>query len=261
MRATIPCTLVLLLLAAPPAANAGTLRLEFRDGYVSISAVSVPLQQVLTEWARLGQTRVVNAEKLGGAPLTLELTHVPETQALDTLLRSVPGYLAARRATFVAGGSQFDRIVVMPGTVAPPSPSVAAPPPPLPPAPMPAIAVEDQDDPVPQEAPDQAGAAEQEQDPDQPQPQQPQTLPNPGVQPIPPAPQGQDDGEGVPPQQPQTLPNPGVQPIPPAPQRQNDGDGVPPQQPAGPVQVPGGGAVVSPTPGQLPLPPAKPPNQ
>lgn len=237
MRATLPGTLVLLLLlaAAPPAATAGTLRLEFRDGYVTISAASVPLRQVLTEWARLGHTRVVNAEKLGGAPLTLELTHVPEKQALEILLRSVPGYLAAQRATVVPGGSQFDRIVVMPGTVAPPSPSAAAPPPPLPPAPMPAMAVEDQDEPVPQEPADQAGAIEQDQDEaQQPQPQQPQTLPNPGVQPIPPSPQGQE---------------------------QNDGDGVPPPQPAGPTAVPGGGAVVSPTPGQLPLPPAKPPNQ
>jgi hypothetical protein len=240
MRATIPGTLVLLmLLAVPPAATAGTLRLEFRDGYVTLSAASVPLQQVLTEWARLGQTRVVNVEKLGGAPLTLELTHVPEKEALEILLRSVPGYLAARRATAVAGGSQFDRIVVMPGTVAPPNAAAAAPPPPppLPPPPMPAAAVDDQDEPVPQEGGDQVGAPEQEEpeaQPEQPATLQPQTLPNPGVQPIPPSPQGQE---------------------------QNDGDGAPPPQPAGPTAVPGGGAVVSPSPGQLPLPPAKPPNQ
>ena len=157
MRTTVPAALVLLLLlVVPPAATAGTLRLEFRDGYVTISAASVPLQQVLTEWARLGQTRVVNAEKVGGAPLTLELTHVPEKQALEILLRSVPGYLAARRVTLIPGGSQFDRIVVMPGTIAPPSPSAAAPPPPLPPAPMPAMAVDDQDEPVQQEGPNQA---------------------------------------------------------------------------------------------------------
>jgi len=243
MRVTILRTLVLLLalLATSPAAGAGTLRLEFGDGYVTISAVSVPLRQVLTEWARLGQTRVVNAEKLGGAPLTIELSRVPEKQALEILLRSVPGYMAARRATFVPGGSQFDRIVVMPGTVAPPSqaatPPPPAPPPPAPP-PTPMPAVDDQDEPVPQENPDQAGTAEQDQDQDQPQPQ-----PEPG-------------------QQPQTLPSPGVQPLPPAPPgQQNDGDGVPPQQPAGPTAVPGGGAVVSPNPGQLPLPPAKPPNQ
>jgi hypothetical protein len=97
------------------------------------------------------------------------------------------------------------------------------------------MAVEDQDEPVPQEAPDQAGAVEQ--DPDHPQPQHPQ------------------------PQQPQTLPNPGVQPIPAGPQGQDDAEGMPPQQPAGPAAVPGGGAVISPTPGQLPLPPPKPPNQ
>ena len=71
MRVTIlphTCSASWLLLATSPAAGAGTLRLEFGDGYVTISAVSVPLRQVLTEWARLGQTRVVNAEKLAGAP-------------------------------------------------------------------------------------------------------------------------------------------------------------------------------------------------
>jgi hypothetical protein len=242
MRVIISRTLVLLLVlvAIPPGATGGTLSVEFNNGYVTISAVSVPLRQVLTEWARLGQTRVVNVEKLGGAPVTLELAHVPEKQALEILLRSVPGYLAAPRATVIPGSSQFDRIVVMSGTVAPPSQTAAAPPAPLPPppTPMPAAAVDDQDEPVAQEvqdqAPDQAAGGEQ-QDPDQaqPQPQVPRTLSSPGVQPIPPAPQGQN----------------------------NDGDGVPQQQPAGPAPVPGGGALVSPTPGQLPLPPAKPPNQ
>ena len=229
MRSTIPATLVLpLLMSFPPAAAAGPLRMEFGDGYVTISASDVPLGQVLTEWARLGQTRIVNAEKLGGASLTLELSRVPEKQALEIVLRSVPGYLVAQRTTAAPGLSQFDRIVVMPGTVAPPARTFAPPPPPPPvqqPPPMPAMAVEDQDEPV-QNTPDQGETAEQE----QPQHPVPLTLPQPGVQPMPPPPRGQNEQGGV-------------------------------QQPNGPVEVPGSGAVVSPTPGQLPVPPPKPQNQ
>jgi len=51
-----------------------------------------------------GQTRIVNVDRLSGPPVSIELTNVPEAQALDTLLRAVSGYLAApsrRRAECV----------------------------------------------------------------------------------------------------------------------------------------------------------------
>jgi hypothetical protein len=46
--------------------------------------------------------KVVNVERIPGGPLTLELSNVPEAQALDVLLRSVSGYMAAPRGTAVA---------------------------------------------------------------------------------------------------------------------------------------------------------------
>jgi hypothetical protein len=231
----VPAAFVALFLSTlPAAATAGELRMEFRDGYVSISAADVPLRQVLTEWARLGRTRVVNGEKLGGELLTLELTNVPEKQALDIILRTVPGYLAAQRTTAVPGGSQFDRIVVMPGTVAPPTHNAASAPPPPPPmqVPVPAM-VEDQDQPV-QESPERAEQAEQ---PEQAEPTEQDQQPQP-----------QPTG--------QTLPQPGFQPMPQNPPGPNNPGTV--QQPAGPVPTPGHGAIVSPTPGQLPAPPPPP---
>jgi hypothetical protein len=234
-----PAVLVLLLLlTGPPTADAGTLRMEFSDGYVTISAADVPLRQVLNEWARLGQTRVVNGEKVGGPLVTLELAHVPEKQALETLLRNVPGYLAAPRPTAIPGGSQFDRIVVMAGTVNPPAPA-AAPPPPSPPPSQPAqmpADVDDQDQPVDGSEPNGAGEPEQ---PEQAPQQTPQAMPQPGVQP---------------------MPQPGIQPMPPNPnpQGQNEQDG---ERPAGPAPVPAAGAIVAPRPGQLPVPPPKPPGQ
>jgi hypothetical protein len=58
--------------------------------------------------------------------LTLELTNVPEAEALDVLLRSISGYIAAPRAVMAANVSQFDRIVVMPTPAAPRAPVTAS---------------------------------------------------------------------------------------------------------------------------------------
>jgi hypothetical protein len=221
------------LVLCPPTAHAGQLRMEFRNGTVSISAAEVPLSEVLSEWARLGRTRILNLEKLSGAPVTVELTNVPEKHALEVLLRNVQGYLAAARAMPTAGGSQFDRIVVMPGTIPPAQPAMgaAAPvpppqPPPVPQAPIPPMGgiVEDQDQPV-QDAAEQPVPAED---------QQPQLLAQPGIQPGPPVAAGQP-GDGEEQQEQQQRRDPG----------------------SAPVQ----GVIIAPQPGQLPVPPRKPPEQ
>src|SRR5712692_5932625 len=89
------------------------------NGRVSIVAKDATVRQILTEWARVGQTKVVNVDRIPGGPVTLELTNMPEGQALDVLLKSVSGYMAAPRQTVVAGLSVFDRIIVMPTAAAP----------------------------------------------------------------------------------------------------------------------------------------------
>jgi hypothetical protein len=103
----------------------------------------------MLEWARVGQTKVVNVERIPGGPLTLELNNVSETEALDVLLRTVSGYVAAPRATAVANNlSRFDRIVVMPSTAAPKQAMSSAPPTPVfqPPQIPQAIVDDDPDD-------------------------------------------------------------------------------------------------------------------
>jgi len=100
-------------------------QLQLQNGRVSIVAKDATVRQILTEWARVGQTKVVNVERIPGGPLTLELNNIPEAQALDVLLRSVSGYMAAPRATAVANLSVFDRIIVMP-TVSAPRPAAAS---------------------------------------------------------------------------------------------------------------------------------------
>jgi hypothetical protein len=96
------------------------------NGRVSVVAREATLRQILTEWARVGQVRIVNVERIPGGPVSLELKDMPEDQALDLLLRSVAGYLAAPRADAVANASRFDRVVVMTSAAVPRTP-VAAP--------------------------------------------------------------------------------------------------------------------------------------
>jgi hypothetical protein len=83
---------------------------------VSIDAQDVTVRQILTEWARVGKTRFVNGERISGGPITLKFEAMPERQALDIILRSIPGYMAMPRATLVADASLYDRILIMPTT-------------------------------------------------------------------------------------------------------------------------------------------------
>ena len=108
-------------------------QISIHDGQVSIVAKDATVRQILTEWARVGRTKIVNVERIAGGPVTIELRNMPEPDALDVLLRSVSGYMAAPRAPFVSDASQFDRIIVMPTSAAPRPATSSAPPQPQPP--------------------------------------------------------------------------------------------------------------------------------
>jgi hypothetical protein len=144
------------LAAALPAS--ADVQITMRDGRVSIVAKDATLRQILAEWARVGQTKILNAERVPGQPLTLQLTNVPEQQALDTLLRALSGYVASPRAETVSNLSLFDRIAIIP-TPAPAMSANGAPgnapqpfaPPQTTPPPFPTI-VDDQQD-APNRAP------------------------------------------------------------------------------------------------------------
>jgi len=122
MKRVIFALLALSLAASP--VWAGGLTLTIHDGKVSLDAQEVTVREILTEWARVGKTRIVNLERVSSAPVTLKFDDVPEQQALDTILRSVPGYMAAPRAEAVKNASMYDRILIMATTVAvPPRPA------------------------------------------------------------------------------------------------------------------------------------------
>lgn len=119
----------LLVLLGAGSASAQVLSLEFHDGRVRLIAENVPVSRILAEWARLGGTQIVNGERVPGAPVTLQLTDVPERQALETVLRGAAGYMVLARETVTPGASAFDKILVLATTSRAPA---AAPPPPQP---------------------------------------------------------------------------------------------------------------------------------
>ena len=115
---------------------------------MTIVAQDVSIRQILDEWGRVGQTKVVGAERLTGPSVTLELNDVPEGRALETLLRSASGYIAKPRSGTV-GASSFDRILIMPAS-RPPAMSAAAPPfnaRPQPQVVMPNVVIDDDNEP------------------------------------------------------------------------------------------------------------------
>jgi hypothetical protein len=103
-------------------------KIAFHDGQVSVETVGAPPRMILAEWSKIGGTNIVNAERVTGAPLTLKLVDVPEAQALEIILRSVAGYMAAPRGR-TPGVSLYDRILVLPtaSTQVAASPTVARP--------------------------------------------------------------------------------------------------------------------------------------
>ena len=116
-------------MVAPSAAMADV-HVTMQNGRVSVVAKDATIRQILTEWARVGQTKIVNVERIPGGPITLELNNVPESTALEVLLRAMSGYIAAPRAIEAANLSLYDRIIVMP-TLASARPPVTSTPPPV----------------------------------------------------------------------------------------------------------------------------------
>ena len=111
-------TLALLVAFALPAE--AQLQLQISNGRVTLDARNVPARQILAEWARIGGTKIVGAEKVMGGPLTLRLIDMPEKQALDIILRNVAGFMAAPRlASATPGASAYDRILIMATSSAP----------------------------------------------------------------------------------------------------------------------------------------------
>jgi hypothetical protein len=180
-----------------PAFAQPQLQLSMANGRVTLVARDVPVRQILAEWARIGDTRIVNGDKLVGPPLTLELVDYPEGRALDLILRQAAGYMAAPRPANAPGASLYDRIMILP-TSRPPAVTAVATPPPynrnFMPQPMPQPVEDDDREPGDQGPVPPPGVV-------------PQGSPFPGQPPLPGAQQGQPQQQPV-----FTAPRPGMLP-------------------------------------------------
>ena len=105
-----------LIASAAPAGAQGTRKLDisFDNGMVTLVAENVTLREILSEWARKGGSRIVNAEKLGGSPVYLtEFKGRPEADVLRALLREAPGYGVSMRNAPAAGTSTVGTVLIL----------------------------------------------------------------------------------------------------------------------------------------------------
>ena len=223
----------LLLWCVAPAA-AQSVKLAFHNGRVDISAENAPLRTVLEEWSRIGGTKIVNLERVGSAPITMQMTNVPERSVLEVLLRSVAGYIAGARAATGQGASMLASILIVPTSTPGPATVVNRPAGFAAPQPQPSLQTDPGD---PDDNPNDPAPAGPRQRPPFGRPIPNGVVPGPNGQPLPRQPDPED--QPPPPDRPATTPsNPfGIQPgvgsatpgvISPAPQPQQR-----PQRPSG----------------------------
>jgi hypothetical protein len=117
-----------LVLAVALPVRAQQLTLQIQDGRVTLDANGVPARQILDEWAKVGGTKVVGADKMTGGPMTIKVVNMPERQALEIVLRNAAGFMAAeRQPSAPPGASAYDRILILATTSAPtPGPTNAS---------------------------------------------------------------------------------------------------------------------------------------
>jgi hypothetical protein len=125
MSFRIPLFAGALVGVAALAAAQAPLQLQISNGRVTLHAQNVPVRTILAEGAKVGGAKIINGDGVAGAPVTLDLEGVPERQALDTILRGVSGYVLAARQPGVPGVSMYDRIMILPTSVAPRNPPPA----------------------------------------------------------------------------------------------------------------------------------------
>jgi hypothetical protein len=98
MHKLFRCVILVACVASASGVFAGELKLSIANGRATLIATDVPVRQILAEWSRIGETKIVNGEKVMGPNLTVQLVDRPEREVLDAVLRTVAGYVAAPRS-------------------------------------------------------------------------------------------------------------------------------------------------------------------
>lgn len=101
--------------AQSPASTERKLLLSFdRNGLVTLVAQNVTVREILAEWTRQGGTQMQNADKLTGAPITVQFDGQPESVVLESLLRGTAGYILYPRMDGAAGASIWQSVSILP---------------------------------------------------------------------------------------------------------------------------------------------------
>lgn len=118
-----------------PVVAQNAVRVAFANGRVTLTADNATVPEILREWARVGGSSFVNAEKIFSTErLTLRLEDEPELRAIEVLLRPFAGYAVVPRSIGSTSASSVGRVVIMPSArpaeypVALASPAPSAPP-------------------------------------------------------------------------------------------------------------------------------------
>jgi hypothetical protein len=107
-------------------ASAQRLHVQVGQGRVTIVADSVPACDIIAQWARIGGIDIINAERITRQGLTVNFEDVPETRALETLLRESGGYMALLRDLPENGTGSVLKSVIVFGARAVIAPPVSA---------------------------------------------------------------------------------------------------------------------------------------
>ncbi len=120
MRYLAPVALTLATVLAPAGAMAQTpapsrqLEISFKDGLVTLIAKGVTVPEIMGEWSRKGGSKIVNAEKMIGGQVQYEFHDTPESEVLQSLLRSAAGFIAApRRPGGPTGASNMEQVMII----------------------------------------------------------------------------------------------------------------------------------------------------
>jgi len=100
--------------AQSPASTERKLLLSFdRNGLVSLVAQNVTVREILAEWTRQGGTQVQGADKITGAPITVQFDGQPESVVLESLLRGTAGYILYPRVDGSSGASIWQSVSIL----------------------------------------------------------------------------------------------------------------------------------------------------
>ena len=98
-----------------PAPQGPNVQITFEaNGLVSLVANNATPREILSEWARQGGSTFVNADRLSGAPMTLQFDHQFEANVMASILRQASGYVLGPRREGTRGASSFEVVYILP---------------------------------------------------------------------------------------------------------------------------------------------------